>query len=367
MTVQAYRGLTRVPEPFLRLLDEDEASDIFLSRAFYENFERNGMLPGSELQAFTVGDSSGPLGIAVGIRPSGPVGFLRADAVHFAHPDQIPFRAYTHPQRGSAADLVDRLADALGQGEERTDIVKFGAFDRKEAIYRDILKALRRHGFLTQSYFLYGNWYAEIGGRSADEYMTERPSKLRNTVRRRAKRLEKEAVGQFQLVRGGDQLTPAISDYVRVLVASWQGRHPMPRDYILGLLDISAAVDALRLGLYYVDGQPAAGQIWLVSEGTAHCYRLAFDPRFGRYSVGTLLTYEMFRYVIDVDKVERIDFGIGDDPFKKDWVSRRREYWGIAGFNKRTLAGLRTAITAYGITSAKRALIRLGIWRQPQA
>lgn len=366
MSVVAYRGLTSLPEPFLRLLDEDRESDFFLSRGFYENFERHGMLSGWELQAFAVGSAIDPLGLAIGIRPDGPVGFLRADAVHFAHPDQMPFKAYAHPERGSAEEVIERVAAALSQGETRTDIVKFGAFELQDELLRKVRSVLREQGFITQRYFLYGNWYGEVRGRSADDYMADRPSKLRNTVRRRAKRLEKEAVGQFHLVTGGEQLTPAVADYVRVLVASWQGRHPMPRDYILGLFDIADNLGVLRLGLYYVDGQPAAGQIWLVSKGTAHCYRLAFDPRFGKFSVGTLLTYEMFRYVIDVDKVERIDFGIGDDPFKKDWVNRRREYWGIAGFNKRSVAGLRTAATHLSITSVKRLLIRLGLWNQAE-
>ncbi len=363
MTVQAYRGLSHVPEAFLRILDEDKGSDFFVSRAFYENFERHGLLPGSELRGFAVGEPGSPQGITVGISPSGPVGFLRSNAIHFAHPDQMLYRAYTHPENGLRRDVIEQVAEALGRGAARTDIVKFGAFDPRDGLIEVVGELLRKHGFITQAYFLFGNWYGDVAGKSAEAYMAERPSQLRNTIRRRNKRMDKEAFGQFQLVQGGEPLAPAISDYVRVLVASWQGRHPMDKNYIMGLLHSASAKGVLRLGLYYVDGQPAAGQIWMVTAGVAHCYRLAYDARFSRLSVGTLLTYEMFRHVIDVDKVERIDFGIGDDPFKRTWVNRRREFWGIAGFNKGTLAGLRSAATDLSSTAVKRMLIRLGLWK----
>ena len=137
----------------------------------------------------------------------------------------------------------------------------------------------------------------------------------------------------------------------------------MDRDYIVGLLETAAAEGVLRLGLFYIDGQPAAGQIWLVSKGTAYNYRLAYDPRFKKYSIGTLLTHAMFRHVIDEDKAERIDLGIGDEAFKKDWVEGRREFWGIAGYNRRTWAGLRTAGAHLSISAVKRVLVRLGLWK----
>jgi len=47
--------------------------------------------------------------------------------------------------------------------------------------------------------------------------------------------------------------------------------------------------------------------------------------------------------VIDVDKVVEVDFGSGDDPFKKDWMSNRRERWGLIAFNLRTVRGAKEA------------------------
>ncbi len=38
----------------------------------------------------------------------------------------------------------------------------------------------------------------------------------------------------------------------------------------------------------------------------------------------------MHRIVLDVDYLT------GDDPYKKDWMTHRRERWGITAFNPRT-------------------------------
>ena len=112
----------------------------------------------------------------------------------------------------------------------------------------------------------------------------------------------------------------------------------------------------MRLGLIYVDGRPAGAQICLVSDGRARFYRTAFDPRFRRFSVGTLIIHDMVRHVIDVDKVERIDFGTGDQPYKKSWAGTRRELWAIAAFNRRSLPGLANAARNIGASLVKRAL-----------
>ena len=47
----------------------------------------------------------------------------------------------------------------------------------------------------------------------------------------------------------------------------------------------------------------------------------------------------LMEHVIDKDKVAEVDFLIGDDAYKRDWMSDRRERWGIIAQGPRTLAG----------------------------
>jgi len=54
--------------------------------------------------------------------------------------------------------------------------------------------------------------------------------------------------------------------------------------------------------------------------------------------------------------VHEIDYLTGDDTYKKDWMSHRRERWGIIAFNPRTPRGLLGAGWHFGARAAKRAL-----------
>jgi CelD/BcsL family acetyltransferase involved in cellulose biosynthesis len=96
----------------------------------------------------------------------------------------------------------------------------------------------------------------------------------------------------------------------------------------------------LRLGIAYYDDVPVAAQLWIVSHGRAVIYKLAHDEDVARLSVGTVLTAFLMAHVLDVDQVREVDYLIGDDVYKKDWMSHRRERWGIVAYNPRSPAGL---------------------------
>jgi CelD/BcsL family acetyltransferase involved in cellulose biosynthesis len=67
--------------------------------------------------------------------------------------------------------------------------------------------------------------------------------------------------------------------------------------------------------------------------------KTAYDPAFGKYSVGSIAIMKMMEHLLDVDHVREIDFGNDDDPYKKSWVTKRRIRWGITAFNPRSVTG----------------------------
>ncbi len=71
----------------------------------------------------------------------------------------------------------------------------------------------------------------------------------------------------------------------------------------------------------------------------ATVYKLAHDQRLNRHSPGTVLTALMIERLLDHDRAREINFGPGDDPYKRAWVSRMREMQGILAFNRTTLRG----------------------------
>ena len=68
-----------------------------------------------------------------------------------------------------------------------------------------------------------------------------------------------------------------------------------------------------------------AAQLWFVANQVAHIFKLAYDGEYSQFSVGTLLTMKLMEHVIDVDKVACVDFLSGDDEYKQQWMSARRE------------------------------------------
>ncbi len=50
------------------------------------------------------------------------------------------------------------------------------------------------------------------------------------------------------------------------------------------------------------------------------------------YSPGSILTAYLIQYVIDTAEANKIDFLNGNEAYKQDWMTERRERWGLVFF-----------------------------------
>jgi hypothetical protein len=112
------------------------------------------------------------------------------------------------------------------------------------------------------------------------------------------------------------------SAYEDIYAKSWKGAEGHP-GFLRALAQAEGAAGRLRLGLATIEGRPVAAQFWTVDNGTANIHKLAHVEDVEKASSGTLLTVALFRHVIDVDKVEMIDFGTGDDGYRSSWMEKR--------------------------------------------
>ena len=183
------------------------------------------------------------------------------------------------------------------------------------------------------------NWRIDTSGMDFDAYWAKRPAQLRNTARRKAK-------GDTLDITIHDRFDPAAwADYETVYRASWkpeEGSFP----FLRALAEQEGAAGTLRLGIAKAEGAPVAAQLWLVENGQATIHKLAYAEHAKAMSPGTLLGMEMFRRAIDSERVRVIDYGTGDDAYKKDWMGERRTLWRIEAFNPATLRGLLGAARA---------------------
>jgi CelD/BcsL family acetyltransferase involved in cellulose biosynthesis len=114
----------------------------------------------------------------------------------------------------------------------------------------------------------------------------------------------------------------------------------------------------VRLGLWCIGDQPVAAQFWVVAEGRAIVLKLAHDEAFKAHSPGTVLTAMMLRHLLDREHVAEIDFGRGDDAYKKDWAARRRRRIGILLVNPWRPAGA-AAMLRHAAGQARHAVRRV--------
>ena len=236
--------------------------------------------------------------------------------------------------RGLAAILREVTAD-----RPRIVCLRLPELDPAGRSYRALRHALREADFLVECAFSSGTWYAETAGLSFADYFAERPSELRNTWQRKKRSLDRSGRLQTAFFPGNISVAQAISDYQIIYAGSWKPAEPFPQ-FMPALMRLAATLGALRLGIYYIDGVPAAAQFWILWDGRAVIYKLAHDKQFDRLSLGTLLTMEIIERVLQEDRPQEINFGRGDDPYKKLWLPKRRERWTISAFNPRTLPGL---------------------------
>lgn len=207
-----------------------------------------------------------------------------------------------------------------------------------DAQFEATLNSLRSAGWRAYPYFSFGNWYQTTTHLTFDAYFQNRSSQVRNTVKRRKKKFVAGARGRLELV-DHDNLERAIQIWTEIYNASWKIPEPFP-EFMPELIRLCARKGWLRMAIAYYDQTPIAAQIWIVHQKRAAIYKLAYDEKYAQHSAGTLLTVFLMQHVLDIDQVNEVDYLIGDEPYKQDWVSQRRECWGIVAYNPVTLRGL---------------------------
>ena len=248
---------------------------------------------------------------------------------------------------------LDPLFGTLRRQRPRASHIDISPLARPSRAYDLLRAALRLAGFITFDYFCFGNWYLPVTG-DADAYMAARPGEVRSTLRRMSRRLS-QASGRIELVGPADDVESAIAAYSVVYASSWKEPEPFP-DFMPALIRLCANKGWLRMGIVWLADKPVAVQVWVVANGKASIFKLAYDSAHASFSPGTVLTASLMRHVIDVDRVREVDYLTGDDAYKQAWMSHRREMWGIVAYDPRQLRGAALAARELAERALKRVL-----------
>jgi hypothetical protein len=176
-------------------------------------------------------------------------------------------------------------------------------------------------------------------------YLAQRPGHIREALRRRGKRLL-AAGATMRVVTTPAEVEAGIAAYEAVYAASWKVPEPFP-DFSATLMREGAKAGWLRLGLLELEGKVLAAQIWMVLGPWATVLKLAHDEAHKAASPGTVLTGFMIARLLDQEHVTELDFGRGDDEYKRAWAVDRRQRHGLVIANPRRLGGLNAILRAW--------------------
>jgi hypothetical protein len=340
MPVYRNPDFRRLPSALAAIFAAAARDSFFALPGWYDLMARHGVPPGAEILVASDERPGSAAALVLQIARAGPGRRLAS----LTNAYSVEHGVLCAP----GADLGTALAAILGEllgPSPPWDGIGLDELDPREPSYLAMATALRRAGLLVECVFHSGTWYEETTGMSFADYVAQRPSALRNTWRRKRRRLaagDRLKTAFFAGAAAG--IDRAIADYQAIYARSWKPAEAFP-DFIPALIRLAAEQGALRLGISTVDGIPAAAQFWIVWNGRAVIYKLAHDRRFDDLSLGTLLTMEMTERVLSEDRPREINLGRGDDPYKQLWLPRRRERWGITAANPRTRRGLRLGLT----------------------
>jgi hypothetical protein len=215
--------------------------------------------------------------------------------------------------------------------------VRLDALDMVDSAAAAFEQGLAAGGLVIARFRHFANWFEQIGAFA--DYWNGRESRLKSTVKRKAAALLRDGRLGFEQIDMMADWQRGAEIYKAIYAKSWKPAEPHPR-FMDGLLEKMGPRGVVKLGVATIDGLPAAAQIWLVQQGRATIFKLAHDPAFDGQSPGTLLTHWMLGQLHEKDDVRDVDFGRGDDAYKRLWLRASRDRQGILAANPRSGKGL---------------------------
>ncbi len=333
MNFHCYTSFDQLPQNVSALFAQGEKSSIFLSRPWLENLITTSPEEVHDILLASVVSDDEVLALLPLVKCTN--NSLRALTHRYSS-----FHSVLLADQGDDA-VLSCLANGLRRLPFRGLLLE--PVGKEDIGIRHLSQAMEAHGFACHWWFRFHNWYLRIESQSFSEYWAGRSGKLRNTVARKRRKLEREHHLEIRIYTGAEVPT-AMADYHSVYRASWKA-HEQYHDLLEGWVARTSQQGWSRLGVLYIDGQAAAAQLWFVLCGKANIFRLAYDENWQQYSPGSILTSALMEYVIDIDKVEEVDFLTGNEGYKQDWMSNHRARWALSCVKKEDPSGKFKAVT----------------------
>ena len=312
-----YTDWSVVPESANILFHQGEKESVFLSLPWFDNLVNSTL------------DKQQTLLLACVVKEGDTLAILPLIANEDGHWESLS-HSYGSFYSVLISEFIDRQATvtevytclAAGLAELPFRSLRLKPVDDTDQKISAFQHAMENQGFSCYQGFRFYNWSLHLQGRNFEQYMSERPGRVRNTITRKQRKLSRDHHHEIRLYID-DDIAQGVKDYNTVYKASWKA-YEQNVDLMHGLVHKLAEQRWLRLAVLYIDNQAAAAQLWFVVHEKASIFRLAYDEAWKSYSPGSILTEFLMEYVINTDKVNEIDFLTGNEAYKQDWMEIRK-------------------------------------------
>lgn len=339
-------ALDSLPPAARRCLARPDAASAFHLDAWFQILA--AACASSTTQPWLVASDDGGL-VAPLVRHAGGRGRHAGSWTNFYSCDFTPLRGALPP--GEQAELLARTLSAL---RPRIATLHLQRMETAGAAPEALAMALRAAGWWTKTYVETGTWHEPVAGIGHGAFLASRAPRLQDIVARATRRLAAQPAARMTIASAGPALEDALAAYLDVHARSWKPPEPFPgfvRAFVHGL----ARRGLVRIGVATARGRPVAAQIWIVWQRRATIAKLAHDEAERDLSPGSVLTAWMIREALDAGTLDEIDFGRGDDPYKRLWLPRRRPMMALLAGNARTPRGAGAALRHLGPQAVRRA------------
>lgn len=353
LRVRCDDGLSTLPPAAVALLDSQNATSLQLGADWLSMMERVLRKDaGSRPCIYSLWRQDRPLAV-VAMQSRAAQGVLGARSLHgMSNFYSVLWAPALAPDVRTVelAPLVARLRADAG-------LMEFSPVDLAAPSMWTWVEALREGGLVVLRHPAFANW-THAASSDSKAYLAGRTGQLRRMIKRGNQRL-KERGGHLEILTSAEDMPRAMDAYEAVYARSWKQAEPHP-EFFRELARRWAPLDRMRIGVAWLDGAPIAAQWWTCHAGVAEIHKLAYDESHSELGAGTALSAALFTYVLDHDRVQKIDYLIGDDAYKQLWMSTRRFRCRLLVFDPRSAAGA-AGLLREAASRARRA------WRESRA
>lgn len=268
-------------------------------------------------------------------------GILKAKIVQFISNMHSPVFNFIFGESNIDAQsaIVERVVGYFCDEYTDWDILELEKIPEENNFFSMFIDAISSAPLRNISYPCKGDWYLDGITYSFSEYSKNLPRIHRKDTNRNKRHLKEAGDLTFYVKRDPENLDKYLDLYSEVRKKSWKAEEK-DSSFLREVTKLAAEKGWLRLAFLFFNGVPIACDKWIVWNKVGYAWDGVYDLEFSKYSPGKVLESEIIEYIIDQEKVSVIDFGEGDETYKKRWTPRRRERMGITVFNNNIKANI---------------------------